>query len=79
MDIKIKEETLRNTRKCNKDFSCLSNCKQKDLCKVLSRAGNDRDFRILNKNSECHYRMRFGDSYTCTCPTRIDLYREHQI
>jgi hypothetical protein len=31
------------------------------------------------KTGDCPYKMMFGDSYICNCPTRAELYKRYQI
>ena len=75
----IKQEVLDRTTKCEKGFSCLS---ERQACPT----GRVDDFiqdLILFVDGEsqmaCPYRILFGDSFICNCPTRQELYRQYRI
>ena len=74
----IPEETIAETKRCEKGFSCL-----KDLCEGLCRVescvnGRVHFIRSMNKNY-CSYRGDFGGSAICYCPTRKELYNMYGV
>ena len=76
MNFTIADNVLKETTKCNKNFSCLS-CDKKCLCTVTHVVGN---YGILfidsNTPTFCPYKMPFGDSYFCACPTRCEITKQ---
>ena len=80
MDKEISEDIIKNTTKCINDFSCLNSGKE-CLCNVEKTAGVNHLFLKDDgsKKSACLYRMGFGDSFICNCPTRNEIYRRYQI
>lgn len=77
-EIRIKEEIVKNTTKCKKDFSCLSN-KRNDLCKVELNVDNKIHFVKCMSNETCNYRISFGYSFVCQCPVRKELFNLYNI
>jgi len=74
----IGKETIQQTVKCNKDFRCLKdNCES--CCKVLSCVDGKVHFVEYNSKSYCGYRMIFGNSYICNCPTRKEIYNKYGV
>jgi hypothetical protein len=78
MNLKIGRKALNETVKCGNDFACLSsekNC----LCKVEDNLDNKIVFIKPIKKSACNYRMSFGYSFVCSCPTRKEIYKQYKI
>ena len=78
MIIKISDLTIKETTKCKKDFSCLSE-KRKKLCKVTHTAENEVHFVECLDTEFCSYRMPFGNSFICKCPVRKAIYNQYKI
>jgi hypothetical protein len=73
---KIDENVRNNTKKCKKNFECLTN-KDYKLCKVVSSIKDDVIFIECKEKRNCNYRMSFGtSSFICNCPTRKEIYRK---
>ena len=73
----INDDTLQNTTKCGKGFACLSSgdgC----LAEVESAVGGTLLF-VECTDGSCRYRIHFGHSYVCTCPTRVEIYAKYRI
>jgi hypothetical protein len=77
-DIKIDEEIIQRTTNCEHDFSCLSGDK---IC--ICKANRLIGFDLLEINPKivngCRYRMSFGDTCFCNCPTRVELYNRYSM
>ncbi len=72
----IDKEILNKTTKCEKDFNCLQN-KTHVYCQVDSCLNYEVHF-IKCKNEEyCIYRMSFGESFICNCPTRKEIFNKY--
>ena len=73
--MEIKKEILDKTVHCTKDFDCIKT--NNICCKVESCVNNQVHFVENHKNDFCNYRRTFGNSHFCTCPTRIEIYRQY--
>ena len=74
--LEIENKIIEETTKCEKEFACLASHAQK-CCKVEhSVAGKVLFVESLDEN-ECRYKVHFGYSFMCTCPTRKEIYLKH--
>lgn len=77
-EIKIDEEIIQRTLKCELDFLCLSGDKT-CLCKAKRSIG----FDLLEINpkivNDCGFRVSFGNTYFCNCPTRNEIYNRYNM
>jgi hypothetical protein len=71
----VPEEVLKKTVKCPKGFSCLSI--GHGACEVCGKAGDEELF-VNKRNSDCPYRIFYGEKYICTCPTHYYLYKNRE-
>jgi hypothetical protein len=79
MALKISDETLKKTTKCMFGFQCLDD-KSRDICKIGIYIQGDGCFLSKVKSHTCPYKQLAGySSYTCTCPTRHELYTRYKI
>jgi hypothetical protein len=76
--MKIEKEILDKTVKCTKDFDCLKNEKH-IYCKVERVIDNKIDFIKCKEKTLCNYKLAFGYSNICTCPTRIEIYNKYRL
>ena len=77
MEIKIPQHILEETTRCTRKFSCLSDT-TRDFCKIVH--ANGLNVLFINQNPRaCSYKIPFGSSYICTCPTRFEIYKNHNI
>ena len=76
MNIKIDDNIIKKTAKCQKNFSCLSG--ETTLCKVEESMGEVIFIKCMN-NNPCEYRVNFGYSQICNCPVRKELYKRYKI
>ena len=77
MKYNINEDIINSTIECNSNFSCLSE-DTKCFCEIADRFGevifvNHDDSKII-----CKYRMPFGYSSVCHCPTRKEIYNQYK-
>jgi len=77
-DIKLSDDILRKAADCNRNFSCLD-LKKRDMCEA-EYALNDK-FLFVKGNGPiyCSYRMFYGDGRVCTCPVRMEIYRQYHV
>jgi hypothetical protein len=73
----IPEHILKKTR-CEKGFSCLSG-RRKNLCKIVDCVSGKVYFLEALNDKYCPYAKIFGDSYYCTCPTRMKIYDIYRV
>ncbi len=78
MEFKVRADILNETIKCKKDFSCLSG-KKDCLCEVEDSFDNKILFIKPMNHNMCDYKMSFGYSYICNCPTRKEIYNLYKI
>ncbi len=78
VSIHIPEDILKQTTRCDKNFSCLSDGGE-HLCKVVSFINNEICFVEFSEGEICVNKMSFGYSIICTCPTRKAIYRQYGI
>ncbi len=75
--LEVKEETLKLTDKCRNNFACLSGGKS-CLCEIED-SFDGRVLFVKVGNKVCDYKMSFGYSYVCNCPTRKELYSRYKV
>ena len=78
MAFEIREEILRKTIKCEKDFSCLSG-ETGTLCKIELHISDNTHVVKCLFDGYCSYQMFLETSCICTCPTRIEIYHHYKI
>ena len=76
--MEIDKEILNNTTNCEKNFDCLTNDKHV-YCKVENAINNEVHFVKCLHDDSCTYKMSFGYSYICTCPTRKEIFNKFSI
>jgi len=76
MNFVIHKSILEETVHCRKDFECLKN--DNSLC-ITKKVENCVDGRILflKCNEMCSYKMTYGNSAICNCPTRKEIFRKY--
>jgi len=73
--MKIEKEILEKTVHCKKNFDCIIN---NNICgKVVSCVDKEVHFVECREINFCNYRLIFGNSYICTCPTRKEIYNKY--
>jgi hypothetical protein len=79
MKLAISEDVLGKTTRCSRNFACLSGDKE-CLCELESQINNQVFFIRNNQQCGiCDYKMSFGFSYICNCPTRKEVYNRYKI
>ena len=78
VSIHIPEDILKQTTRCDKNFSCLSDGGE-HLCKVMYFGSNKVCFVECSNGKSCAYIMPLGNSILCTCPTRKAILRQYGI
>ena len=78
MKIEINPKIIEITTKCTKNFDCLTDA-QNIYCKVNECIQDEVHFVECRYRDYCTYRMTFGDSFICQCPTRKEIYNKYGI
>jgi hypothetical protein len=77
MSVTVPNEILKATTKCPHSFSCLESGKggEHKMCEV-SYANKNYVLVLKSKEPEkCPYRVDFGYSQLCECPTHLTIYQ----
>ena len=72
----IDGEIIKETTECEKNFVCLSS-KDHIYCEVEDCISNEIHFVKCKSNEYCSYKMFFGKSMICKCPTRKEIYNKY--
>lgn len=78
ININIDEDVQKTTTKCEKDFKCLSDDTY-ELCRVTETVRDNVLFVTCEEDNYCIYKMDFGNSFICNCPTRKAIYNKYKI
>ena len=76
--LEIDKRIINETQKCRQDFSCLTGSKE-CLCEVEDNFNNKIHFIKPSCKGICDYRMSFGYSNICNCPTRKEIYKLYNV
>ena len=76
--MKIDENILKKTTRCENDFECLKD--ENYPCRVLKvESCINGEIIIVNcTKSKCLYKVIFGRKTICACPTRIEIYNKYK-
>ncbi len=72
--MEIDKKIVAGTFNCHKNFDCL-NSGNHVYCKVECCINKKVHFIKIVDKSFCYYKMSFGDSFICTCPTRKEIFK----
>ena len=78
IDIKVDEDIKKGTTKCEKDFRCLAD-NTYELCRVTETVRDNVLFIQCEGDNYCNYRISFGYSFICSCPTRKEIYNKYKV
>jgi len=74
--MEIDKKIIANTLDCHKNFDCL-NTEKHVLCEVENCINEKVYFIKYLGKSLCRYKMSFGDSSLCNCPTRKEIFNKY--
>jgi hypothetical protein len=74
----VSEETIAETKRCEKGFSCLKK-RSEDLCQIESCVNGKVHFIKCRSTNSCSYQIHYGYNCICLCPTRKELYNKHDV
>ena len=74
----VPEETIAETQRCEKGFSCLNEGTE-DLCQIESCVNGKVHFIKCLSTKSCSYQIHYGDKCICLCPTRKELYNLYHV
>ena len=75
--MEISKKILDETVHCQKDFDCIKN--NNICCKVDYCVDKTVHFVKCSEENYCRYKMNFGYSLICNCPTRKEIYNKYGI
>ena len=74
----VSEETIAETKRCEKAFSCLKKTNE-DLCPIESCVNGKVHFIKCLSTVSCSYRIYNAYNCICRCPTRMELYNRYGV
>ena len=78
MMFEIDKEILKKTTDCAYNFKCLEDG-GKVCCKVEHCVNNHLIFVKAENHKFCAYKLSFGNSFICNCPTRLEIYNKYGV
>ena len=76
--ITVAKQEVKNTIKCEKEFSCLIN--NEPYCKVDFNLTDGISISKCEEKLYCSYKKQFDEKrFVCTCPTRNEIYKNFNI
>lgn len=72
--MEIDKKIVDDTMSCHRNFGCLSNSNHV-YCKVESCINQKVHFVEPVEKTLCNYKINFGESFICTCPTRKEIFK----
>lgn len=79
MKFKIDKKILDATIHCKYNFECLQNENHLCLNANVDSCVND-SVHFINCNEPCHnYKISFGNSNICFCPTRKEIFNKYNL
>jgi hypothetical protein len=78
MDLRIREDVLKRSLKCQRDASCTDPDKGGPMCAVKQSVKGVL-FVDYGHSIVCHCMLLFGVDYICTCPVRKEIYARYGI
>lgn len=65
---------------CESGYSCLTEkkCGNRDMCDVSYADGEFVLFLHDKEDATCKYRLTYGLSQICICPTRFGIYQKYK-
>lgn len=77
--MKIDQEIINQTTKCNENFACLTDKEHHCLKSKVDYSVGEKLIFIHCSNIYCNYRMHFGNRVLCHCPIRKAIYFKYNI
>lgn len=74
----INENVLKDTRRCRKNFICLTG-EGECLCELRYCYNGKSYFIKADNNTTCNYKVSFANHVLCSCPTRKEIYNRYRI
>jgi len=75
--MKIDDAVTGSTTRCRYNFSCLS-CEKSCMCKPKDSIGHGMIEVKSSVTIGCGYRVSFGATHFCNCPTRVEIYNRYK-
>ena len=78
MSLDIDNSVLEETTSCERTFACLKG-EEHIYCRVEDSVVDRIHFVSCLNKKYCSYKIDFGLSKVCSCPTRIEIFKKHKI
>ena len=78
MKFNIPSHIIKKTQ-CEKDFMCLKEGAESQICKINQCLGNQYCLLKESKIENCINRFSFGFSEICKCPVRVEIFEKYGI
>ena len=77
--MEIDKKIIKKTIKCEQDFVCLKHIDDSYCCcgEVINSIAENVLF-VACANNLCQYKMNFGSSTICSCPTRKEIHNKYK-
>lgn len=76
LNMEIDNKTISATSGCERNFDCLKSGRFV-FCRVEECINKKVHFVKNIDKLYCNYKMSFGDSSVCTCPTRKEIFNRY--
>lgn len=76
---KLVDESIKRRTECSKDFCCLKDGKSSCLNVKIDRFLSGDILFVNCRDESCEYRMIFGNSVICKCPTRVEIFKKYNL
>lgn len=75
--MEIDENILKITTKCIDNYECLKNENHSCQKSKVESCINGKVLFINCIEMDCNYKMNYGGSAICNCPTRVEIYNKY--
>lgn len=79
MQLEIDQKILDKTTKCSENFNCLTD--DNHHCRN-TKVETSIDSKLIFVSCDkifCAYKVHFGDTFICNCPTRLAIYKKYNF
>ena len=76
--MEINKKTINETIHCENNFECLENENYSCLLMKIDNCIGEKVLFINCTKTNCYYKMNYGNSIICNCPTRTEIYHKYK-
>lgn len=78
MGVEIDKRILKKTKQCVNNFECLKNEEYVCMVTKVERCIGGKVLFIDCSDRFCKYKMNYGNSTICNCPTRKEIFNKYK-